>query len=139
MVNEKTTGLVTSVTPRPVNTKSGPSTAYDVLINGIVISSFRPECKAGDTVEIDYYTNNGYRNAVSTKVLTPAPALQGQTSLPQHGIAPTKFTLTDRIDLGQMMALAEAERARVGSKDLLRAADIASMITLFKEVHAMFE
>jgi len=133
MVNEKITGLIQSINPRPVNTGNGPATVYDVEINNIKISTFKPgDVKPGDTAEIEYYTNNGYRNAVNIKLVAAAT---GQTTMPRFGAGPTKFTFSDRIDIGLMMSIAEGENNRLGKKEPLSADDIARMIALYKKVH----
>ena len=133
MVNEKVTGKIQDIKPRPVNTKTGAATVYDIEINGIMISTFKPgDVKPGDTVEVEYYTNNGYRNAVNIKLVEAA---KGQLQMPQFGAGPTKFTFSDRIDIGLMMSIAEGENNRLGKKEPLSADDVARLIALYKKVH----
>ena len=132
MVNEKVTGKIQSINPRTVNTKTGPATVNDITINDIMISSFKPEGKPGDTVEIEFYTKNGYRNAVNIKVVEVAT---GQTVMPQYGAGPAKFILSDRIDPGYMIGLAIQDKARVDDKMPLTSEDVAKMCALFKKVH----
>ena len=132
MVNEKITGKIQSINPRQVNTATGPATVNDITIDGIMISTFKPDGKPGDTVEIEFYTKNGYRNAVNIKVLEVAV---GQTVMPQFGAGPTKFIMSDRIDPGYMIGLAISEKARMGNKEPVTSEDVAKMCALFKKVH----
>ena len=132
MVNEKITGKIQGINPRQVNTKTGPATVSDITINDIMISSFKPEGKPGDEVEIEFYTKNGYRNAVNIKVLKEAV---GQTVMPQFGGGPVKFIMSDRIDIGQMINLVIQEKARLGNKEPVSSEDVAKMIALFKKIH----
>jgi hypothetical protein len=132
MVNEKVTGKIQSINPRQVNTATGPATVNDITINDIVISTFKPDGKPGDTVEIEFYTKNGYRNAVNIKVVEVAT---GQTVMPQFGAGPTKFVMSDRIEIGYMIGLAIQEKARLADKSVLTSEDVAKMCALFKKVH----
>ena len=132
MVNEKITGKIQSIAPRTVNTKTGPATVNDITVNDIMISSFKPEGKPGDTVEIEFYTKNGYRNAVNIKIVEVAA---GQTVMPQFGAGPSKFIMSDRIDIGLMMSIAEWENARLGKKEAITSEDVARLIALFKKIH----
>lgn len=132
-MNETVTGKIQDIKPRPVSTKAGPATVYDITIDGITISSFKPgNVSAGDTVEVEFYTNNGYRNAVNIKLVEPA---KGQTALPNFGAGPTKFTYSDRIDIGMMMSIAESENTRMGKKEQLSSDEVLRLIALFKKVH----
>lgn len=132
-MNEKITGKIQSISPRTVNTKTGPTERSDITINDIMISSFKPgDVKMGDTVEIEFYTNNGYRNAVSIKLVEAAT---GQMTMPVFGAGTAKFIMGDRIDPGYMIGLAISEKARLGDKTPLTSEDVAKMCTLFKKVH----
>jgi len=133
MVNEKITGKIQAINVRPVNTRTGPTDRSDITVNGIMISSFKPgDVKIGDTVEIEFYTNNGYRNAVSIKLIEAA---SGQTTMPVFGAGPTKFIMSDRIDPGYMISLAISDKARLEDKTPLTSEDVAKMCALFKKVH----
>ena len=132
MVNEKITGKIELINTRTVNTKTGQAVVTDLTINGVTISSFKPVGELGDTVEAEFYTNNGYRNATNIKLVEKA---KGQVDLKKFGAGPVKFTFSDRIDIGQMMVLAESENARLGKKEPLSADDVARFVALYKKVN----
>jgi hypothetical protein len=61
-----TTGVISKITPRNVNTARGPATVHDVLINGISISTFKlGDAKEGDSVMVEYTQNGNYFNMVN--------------------------------------------------------------------------
>jgi hypothetical protein len=73
----KISGIIEAIYPR----MTAKGTAYDIIIDGMAYSTFRPgNVKAGDTVDIEFIMNGSFRNI---QKITVVPAKPTQTKIPE--------------------------------------------------------
>ena len=115
-MTEEIIGILEQLNPRP--TVKG--TAYDMLLGGKMISTFRPgNIKVGDNIKVQYIEKNGFLNAQGIEMTPIATTAEDkkQTVLPAYPSTKTKISDTT---LG--MVLKEASRALPqGTKEQIKA------------------
>jgi hypothetical protein len=114
-MTENIVGILEQLTPR--TTVKG--TAYDMLLGGKLISTFRPgNIKVGDNLKVDYVEKNGFLNAMGIEIVPLDPkADKKQTILPSFPTPKSKIG-----DTTMGMVLKEAARALpTGTKEQIKA------------------
>ena len=113
-MTEEIIGVLEQLNPRPTS----KGTAYDMLLGGKMISTFRPgNIKVGDNLKVQYVEKNGFLNAMGIE-MTPLATTEDKKQTVLSAFPSTKVSDTT---LGMVLKEASRAHGKTGTKEQIKA------------------